>query len=150
MKLVIDVPHGWPTTREQDWTVSVSPDRSLRVVVAPLVERTRADLRHVLERDLATGLRVEEVSRAWTRSYAGWEMAAVMARTLDANGREVERRRVALYQIYGYVGAVLMIGAPPRAFERQAEMIDRVLRSGRPHSWSHQPESTMEWIPKSA
>lgn len=80
----------------------------------------------------------------WTRSYTGWEMAAIIARVVDASGREVERRRVAVYQIYGLVVAVMMIGAP-KPFERQAEMIDSVLRSGRPQSWTREPSSAAEW-----
>jgi hypothetical protein len=149
MKLMIDVPHGWATTCAQDWSTSISPDNALQLIVAPLVERARANLQAVLGRNLPKGARVEELSRVWTRSYAGWEMAAIMARAFDASGREIERRRVALYQVYGFVGAVMVVGTPPRAFERQAEKIDCMLRSGRPHSWTRQPATT-EWLPQTA
>jgi hypothetical protein len=150
MKLLIDIPHGWTTTSERDWTTSVSSDRSLRLVVAPLVERVRANVQHVLKRDVPAGARVEELARQWTRAYTGWEMAAIIARTVDASGREIERRRVAVYQVQGLAGAVMMVGTPPRAFERQAEMIDRVLRSGRPQTWTREPTTATEWRQRDA
>jgi hypothetical protein len=100
----------------------------------------------VLERDLPRAHSITELSRVWTRSYTGCEMLAIMSRAVDETGREVERRRVAIYEVFGFFGAVMMAGTP-RDFERHAEMIDRVMRSGRPQTW---PPNATEWLPQTA
>ncbi len=146
MKLTIDIPHGWTTTLDRGWTTSVSFDRTLRLVVAPLIEREHADLRRVLARAVPPGARIEEVSRqSGVHSHAGWEMSVITVRVVDGTGTELERRRVAVYQVLWLVGAVMIVGRG-EDLERERELLENLLPSGRPLLSTQEPSCVSDWF----
>jgi hypothetical protein len=146
MKLMFDLPHGWTTRTERDWTTSGPLDRTLRILIAPLVERPRADIRRVLAHDLPPSARIDDVAPSPARrAHAGWEITTTNARVIDASGIEIEQRRIALYHVLWMVGAIMVIGRGDE-LERQHDLIERVLPSGRPHLWTEEPACVAEWF----
>jgi hypothetical protein len=146
MKLVFDLPHGWTTIMDRGWATSVPLDRTLRIVVAPLVERTRADVRRVIARDLPPGARIDEIIPGPSRrSNAGWEMTSVTARIVDEAGNVLEYRDVTIYQVLWLIGAVMVVGREDE-IERRQELLECVIPSGRPHMWTQEPASVADWF----
>lgn len=146
MKLVLDLPHDWTTIVDKGWATSVPLDRTLRVVVAPLAERTHADVRRVIARDLAPGARIDEVVPSPPRrSHAGWEMSSVTARIVDEAGSVLEYRQVTIYTVLWLVGAVMVIGSADD-LERKSKLLEQLVPSGRPHMWTQEPACVAEWF----
>lgn len=144
MELIFDLP-DWATTSDRGWTTSVAPDRSIRFIVAPLVDRPRADARQLLSHDLPSGGHVDVLDESARHSRAGWEMTTATVRITDETGIEIERRYVAIYQVLWMVGAIVVTGRVDE-LERHRDLIERVLPSGRPRLRSLEPACVTEWF----
>ncbi|MCE9576812.1 MAG: hypothetical protein K8W52_26940 [Deltaproteobacteria bacterium] len=143
MELLFDLP-PWATTRDRGWATYAAPDHSLRFVVAPLVERPLADVRQLLSHALPAGARVDVLAESTGRARVGWAMTTATVRIVDEAG-EVERRYVAIYQVLWMVGAIMVMGRAVE-LERQRDLIERVLPSGRPRLRSVEPACVAEWF----
>lgn len=141
----MDIPHGWTTRRDRGWSTYIAPDQSIRVIVAPLVERPRADVRQLLSHELPAGARADVSAESAHRARVGWEMTTAIVRVVDEAHAEVERRFVAIYQVLWMVGAIVVTGSV-EDLERRRDLIERVLASGRPRLRTAEPTCVTEWF----
>lgn len=146
MELQVAVPETWSlSSSERGWTTYVSPDRSIELVVAPLIEGAKHDLQTIAVRGLARDARLDElVCESLGTTRGGNQMTATTYGVLDASGVEIERRYTVSYGIMWLVGTVMFVGHAD-ALERHAELVDGLVRAVRPQLRSRR-RRRLQWF----
>ncbi|GEM_PF-3849434 len=146
MELQVAVPEAWSiSSSTRGWTTYVSPDRSIELVVAPLIEGAKHDLQAIAMSGLARDAQLDElVCESLGTTRGGNQMTATTFGVLDANGVEIERRYTVSYGIMWLVGTVMFVGDAV-ALERHAEIIDALVRAVRPQLGSRR-RRRLQWF----
>jgi hypothetical protein len=125
MRMQLEIPVGWSTSRRDGWTLAASPDGLLRVESSPLFTLPFVP-RPAIERAVEASMTVEytQVAEGLLTQH-GWPYTVFSLRVLEGQ-REHHRRLSAVYSVLRRVGVVTCLvdlaTAPVRVRETTREL----------------------------